>query len=173
MDNLQSLLSDVNGATFISLNTATDMPLNKTIKVGTETHPNPHHGRVKKLTTGMNVMVFTNEKSNGYNNMVRRRLEKEGKDPNSFVLGKRAWGTRVEGTPIIKHNGETYLEVIVLSPGKTSYMIGNKPIDKSEIHGQKKSRKAEQGGLDVKVIVRTFKASSITQITINKQTHRA
>jgi hypothetical protein len=42
-------------------------------------------GRVTKQTTGASVMVFTNQASNGYENMVQRRLVAEGKDPASFV----------------------------------------------------------------------------------------
>jgi hypothetical protein len=170
--NLQELVGTVNGATIISLDTETTLPLNKTITVNGERQPNPHFDRVKKRTTGLNVMIFSNQNSNGYENMVRKRLVAEGKDPNTFVLSERKWGVRIAGTPFVEHKGQTYIEVIMLrDPRSSTFHIGSKQIDYDDIHGQKKTTKAAQGGLDNSVIIRTFKTESIVAITINKQKH--
>ena len=80
---------------------------------------NPFQGRVKKITDGANVMIFSGTAQNGYENMVKRRMLEEGKDPDTFVLGKRAWGTRIGETPFIEHNGKHYLECVFISPGKS------------------------------------------------------
>ena len=116
-------------------------------------------------------MVFTNKKSSGYENMVNRRLAAEGKDPSTFAVGPRIWGTRIEGTPFIEHKGEQYLEVIFLRPGKTHYVHGVRPIDKANIIGLPEATAGEQGGLANKVIIRTFSVSSIKGITIDGQHH--
>ena len=162
MINLKPLFENVSGNTFIGLDTVT-VPKLKGGKA------NPHQGRVKKLMTGANVMVFTNKNSNGYDNMVKRRLEAEGKDPSTFELGERAWGTRVPNLPIVEHNDVQYLEVIFLRPGEVSYLLDGQPIAKEEIQGleSKEASEDSQGGLDNKVIIRTFKADSISRLVID------
>ena len=164
MTTLQNLLANVNGNTIISIDTITT----PTLKGGKS---NPMQGKIRKVMIGANVMVFTNKHVNGYEAMVNRRLEKEGFDPGSFQVGPRAWGKRIDGTPFVEHNGQLYLEVIFLRPGKVHFMYGARPIDRSEIIGLDEKEEAHQGGLRNKVIIRTFKADSIEAITINGQRH--
>lgn len=164
MTKLQQLLANVNGNTIISIDTVTTPKL----KGGRK---NPMQGQIRKIMISGNVMVFTNKRSNGYENMVMRRLAAEGKDPASFQLGERAWGERIEGTPFVQHNGQLYLEVIFLKPGKTHFEHGVRPIDRSEIQGLEEREEGEQGGLENKVVIRTFKADSISSITIDGQRH--
>lgn len=161
----QLIENNVNGASFIALDTETAV----TLSGG---KANPMQGRVTKLTLGSNVMIFTNKKSNAYDNMVKRRLESEGKDPESFQLSPRKWGTRRPNTPFVDHNDSVYLEVIFLRAGTTTYLLDGKPIAKEAIIGLKeKSEEAEQGGLDNKVIIRTYSVESIKCITINRERH--
>jgi hypothetical protein len=131
---------------------------------------NPFQGRVTKRMTGASVMVFQNKKSNAYENMVNRRLEAEGKDPASFQLGERAWGTRIPETPFIEHKGQKYLEVIFLKSGSTELLVDGQPYS-DHIPGlpEEKTNADSQGGLDNKVIIRTFKLDSIKVIRVNKQ----
>jgi hypothetical protein len=100
--------------------------------------------------------------------MVRRRLEQEGKDPVTFELKPRKWGTRRPGTPFVDHNGYLYLEVIFLKPGKVEFIYRDMVIPREAVQGLKEPNEAEQGGLDNKVIIRTFKADSIKAVTIDK-----
>lgn len=159
---LRNLLIGVNGATFIGLDTLTNVVL----KGGWS---NPWNGHIQKRVTGSNVMVFQNKKINGYENMVQNRLIEEGKDPTLFVLQRRSWGVRVPETPFIEHKGFHYLEVIFLRPGKIEYLYKEKIISKYSIPGFiHESEESEQGGLDRKVIIRTYRCDSITGITINK-----
>lgn len=152
----------VHGATFIGLNTVTEVPLPKS---------SPHHGRVTKIMTGANVQCFGNKRSNGYENMVKRRLGKEGKDPEDFQLSPRKWGQRVPGLPIVEHQGNEYLEVIFLKNGDIEYRLdGTTPIKKEDIIGLKSPVAAEQGGLEDKVHLRTFAVESIRSINIDGQT---
>jgi hypothetical protein len=121
--------------------------------------------------TGSNVIIFQNKHSNGYANMVERRLIEEGKDPASFKLSERAWGVREHGTPFVTHNGEDYLEVIFLKCGDVKYLVDGVETDPSTIEGLDLTPKkeAEQGGLDNKVIIRTYKCDSIRAITVDHQ----
>lgn len=162
MTNLRDVLKMVNGNTFIGLDTIT-IP---TLKGGRK---NPQQGRVTKVVEGSNVMVFTNSNMNGYNNMVKRRLQQEGKDPETFELQSRKWGTRLPKLPIVEHKGEYYLEVIFLNAGKSLYFLDGQPIKKDEVDGLQESQAPEQGGLDNKVMIRTYKVASIKRMTINHQ----
>ena len=162
MTNIRTAINDnVNGSTFMSITTSTVPAL-------TGGKANPHKGHVRKVTVGSNVMIFQNKKTHGYEAMVKRRLEKEGKDPASFQLSERQWGTRVPGTPFVEHKGEYYLEVIFLHAGETHYELAGAKMDPALIVGLPPQREeGRQGGLNDKVIIRTFKISSITSLIIN------
>ena len=102
--------------------------------------------------------------------MVERRLISEGKDPSEFKLQPRKWGTRIDNTPFVEHKGQYYLEVIFLSAGDTEVLVDGEVADKSTIEGYPETKvEGNQGGLDNKVIVRSFKIDSIDTIRINKQ----
>ena len=147
--NLVPILTNVHGASFISLDTMTDVSL----KGGKK---NPMQGRVTKLVLGSQVMVFQNKKANGYENMVRRRLEQEGKNPDGFELQPRKWGERIENLPLVRHEKDDgvhfYLEVIFLRGGDSIYFLDGKPIKKCDIIGleDREDNPESQGGLDNK-----------------------
>lgn len=161
---LEIAVQSVTGMSFIGLDTLTEV----TLKGGKK---NPMQGRVRKQTLGANIMAFSNKNVNGYEAMIERRLIAEGKDPASFVLGERKWGMRLPDMPIITHekDGVTkfYLEVIFLYPGKSTYFLDGKPIPKADIEGLNDSEPGEQGGLENKVIIRTFAAESIIALRID------
>ena len=162
--DFEDALLRASGATFIGIDTSTDPRLTGGAK-------NPHIGRVRKVTTGSNVMLFQNITGSAYDKMVKRRLEKEGKDPQTFTLSPRAWGTRIQGTPFVEHKGQYYLEVIYLHSGETHYELDGVETDPVLIQGlPKKGPEGKQGGLTDKVIIRTFKLDSITRVTINRET---
>lgn len=163
---LFDLLRHVNGASFIAISTDIAPIMNRTIG-GRGTPPNPHYGRIIKRQKNSSVMVFQNKKTNGYRNMVRKRLLAEGKDPESFVLEPRRWGTRLPNLPIVEHEGHYYLEVIFLTPGPVEYLLDGKPIDPNNIIGLRNFPPPEQGGLSRKVQLRVVKFDSIRHISID------
>ena len=165
--SLTNILAEVNGGSFISIDTTTT----PTLSGG---NANPMKGRIQKHNTRASVMVFQNKKTNAYANMVKRRLLAEGKDPDLFKLSPRAWGTRLQGTPLVEHKGALYLEVIFLASGQTSYTLDGQPIDKDSIEGlNDKPTESKQGGLDNNVIVRTFKLDSVTRLSIGDKEYTA
>jgi hypothetical protein len=161
---LAAAVVNVTGASFIGLDTLAEVKL-------TGGKKNPMQGRVTKKMVGANVMVFTNKNSNGYENMVQKRLAAEGKDPASFELGARAWGTRIPDMPLVTHEKDGvekyYLEVIFLKSGTVQYMLDGAPIAKADIEGLADREEGEQGGLDNKVHIRAFAADSITELRID------
>jgi len=164
---ITKILDNVNGASFISMDTTTT-PI---LKGGKK---NPMQGRVQKHNKGANIMVFQNKKANAYDNMVKRRLIAEGKDPELFKLSPRAWGTRLQGLPLVEHKGALYLEVIFLASGQTSYTLDGQPIDADSIEGLDIGKpEGKQGTLEDKVIIRTFKMDSITRLSIGDKEYKA
>ena len=164
-DKFAKIFNNVNGASFVGIDTLTEVPLLGGKK-------NEMQGRVTKRTVGNQVMVFQNKSSSSYGDMVQRRLLAEGKDPASFELQPRTWGERIPETPFISHtkDGETtfYVEFIFLRPGTSTYLLDGKPIAKSDIVGLKpESTGGEQGGLENKVIIRSFKMTSIEKVRID------
>lgn len=166
MTNLNTLLENINGASFISITTRTTPKL----KGGKK---NAYADKtVHKIMTGANVMVFQNKSINGYEAMIKRRLNAEGKSSTDFNLGPRAWGTRIPNKPIVEHKGNYYLEMIFLQSGEVHYEVDGVVTDPSTIPGLELNKEeASQGGLNDKVIIRTFKIDSIMSITINKNTY--
>lgn len=156
-----ALLQDLRGASFIGIDTVTNVKLK-----GGKSCPIQN---VKKHTAGNRVMIFDKGGENGgYARMVRRRLDNEpGMNAESFELSPRAWGTRVDGTPYVEHKGAYYLEVIFIKPGEITYTANGAPISKAELEPYLPTvtvNEEGQGGLndtDNMVIIRTFKLDSI------------
>lgn len=171
--NIFDIFSKTSGASFIGLDTETVVPL-----LGGQ--GNPFRGRLKKITIGSNVMVFQNRHSNGYENMIRRRMANEGLDPDTFNLQPRKWGTRVPNFPIVTHekDGKTnlYLEVIFIRAGHVKYVLDDvHSVDPVAIEGFKKPDEPDdmsQGGLNRKVIIRTYGVDSILCIRVDHNEFR-
>lgn len=155
INTVKAALDQLEGGTFVGMDTEVQVKLLGGKK-------NPQQGRITKSMTSASVMCFTNAKGSAYDNMVKRRLEKEGKDPASFELGPRAWGQRITGTPFVEHNGKTYLEVIFMKAGNIQYLCDGAPIAEADIEGLPARKEATgQGGLDDQVQIRTFALDSI------------
>ena len=161
-EEVKKIFEGVKGAAFVGLDTESPVKL----KGGKK---NPFQGRVTKVVEGSNVTIAFGEESL-YENSVRRKIEKEGKDQADFELKPRAWGTRIAGTPYIEHNDKHYLECIFNHAGKTKYLVDGVETAADEIEGldieKKVSDKEDtsQGGVEEKVIIRTYSIDSITTI---------
>lgn len=161
MTHIIDIVKNVSGNSTMGIDTCTVVKL----KGGQK---NPQQGRVTKIQNGSRVMVFQNKQINGYEAMVNRRLVTEGKNPDSFKLGKRAWGTRLENLPIVEHKGNLYLEVIFLTAGAVHYELDGVKVNEADIIGlPAKPVSSGQGGLDDQVVIRTFKASSLVAVRID------
>lgn len=172
--NIAQILASVSGTTFAGIDQLTALKVNKTIPnpdyVEGSGDPkrvaNPHFEHISKLTMGSSVAVGAS-----YENMVKKKLIKEGKDPLDFVAGSLPWGTRIGNTPLIEHKGQVYIQMIFMKGGDTVYRHGATVIEESDIQGYTKPKpKAEsQGELEDKVEIRTLKLDSIVKLRINKQ----
>jgi hypothetical protein len=160
-------LGTLAGGTFVGFDACT-IPV---LKGGKK---NPMQGRVQKVMTGATVMCFSNAESNAYENMVKRRLAAEGKNAESFVLSPRAWGQRIAGTALVEHKGKYYFEAIFMRAGEVKYLLDGVEINKNDIEGlEEREASAEgQGGLDNKVVLRTFALESVVALRTNGTEYR-
>lgn len=163
------VIDEIKGTSFIGMDTETVVDLRGGKK-------NPMKGRVTKRMIGANTMVSASGVS-AYANMVKRRMEKEGKDPETFELKARPWGERLPNSPFIEHNGKYYLEAIFMSPGKIEYLLDGQPISKDEIQGlpeekelTEEQKEKRQGGIEDEIIIRTFSLESIKRMRIKGTT---
>lgn len=174
-EQLNDVVSKVNGTTFAGLTTRTNVKL----KGGKK---NPMQDRVTKLTENANVIVYSNAEKSGYADMVKRRMVAEGKDPDTFELKPRPWGTRIGKSPFIEHKDKYYFECMFVSPGTTTYFLDDEPIEKDQIEGlpEPKEKPAEEEpaaegkpfrneDLEKKVIIRTFGLDSIVSIKLKNE----
>jgi len=167
-ETLINAVSNVSGNSFVGL----DMVSTVKLKGGKK---NEQQGRVQKRVTGATVQVFQNKGVNGYEAMVKRRLVAEGKSAEDFVLSERAWGTRLDNTPIVEHtkDGDTkyYLEAVFQNAGEVEYLLDGVPVALEDIVGLDTPKVSEtsQGGLDNKVAIRTIDANNIVTIRIGGQ----
>lgn len=161
-------LEEVSGTNLISVTRETVVAL-------TGGKKNPHQGRVTKLATSQ-AMIFNTKNANVYQNMVNRRLEKEGK-PANFQVKLPPWSTEKIIPGIVKYIPKTnnpnnepkyYFHFIKTGKETVQYFLDGKPIDESEIIGLKE-RKPDQDGLEDKVEVRKVKIENLVEISANRR----
>lgn len=164
-EDLKFVFKDTHGTAFIGLDTTSSVVL----KGGKK---NPLQGRVEKRVIGSNVMVAFGEGS-VYEGVVKRRMIAEGKDPSTFELKPRKWGIRIDGTPYIEHGDKNYLECIFIKAGEVSYLVDGVETNPADIEGlelkadkedEEPKEDTTQGGIENKVIIRTYSVDSIDRI---------
>ena len=124
--------------------------------------------------TSQSVTVFKVSRVNGmigfrYDNAVNRQLAREGQQAD-FVAKPRKWGRHIEGTPLVEHKGNSYVELKVekslgyrfehfngtpFTDAETAAWLASHPI---------KSRPTTQG-TEKEIILRDYKVDSIISIT--------
>lgn len=147
---IEVLLSSVKGAAFGLMETVT--------------FPSPG---IKKVETNKRIILFANSDFSGYEALVRRRLEEAGKDGSDFSLGDLPWGKRIDNSPLIEHNGETYLQVIEIAEGLTGYYLCSTgaEIDPADF-GIVRKRTNQGLPPEKEVIVRAYKIGGIMKLTL-------
>jgi hypothetical protein len=152
---LENVLAEVSGCTFASLDAVT------TVSPG-----------ITHEVIGKRVILFTNKKSSGYDNMVRRRLIEAGKDPDSFSLGDLPWGTRVPNSPLIEHKGKgkVYLQVIELAEGISKYFMLGKEANPHDLGIKRKDHYNQGLPPSSQVQVRCYAIENITRIVLMGET---
>lgn len=148
---LESALAETVGASFVTITAEVDPRMRKT--------GNPYVGRVVKRSRVNGVINWSYESS------VNRERCREDGDPD-FEAHPRKWGLRVKGSPFVKHNGKTYLEMKVQRVMETEYLLDGEKISKSLIEKFLPKPKAEGARQDVEkpVILRDYNLDTIRAI---------
>lgn len=146
---LQPLLERIHGATFATLDTET------TTK------------NLIKVSQGERVILFRTNGVSGYENMVKKRFEEAGLDPNGFSVGPLPWGERVDDLPLISHNGEHYLQSVRLSEPEAKYFLpGGIPVSDPSTFGIRPRRRNFDLPEDKQVHVSCYNVRNITRIAL-------
>jgi hypothetical protein len=158
---LESKLRAIKGTTIVTVTTFTTKSMNK--KVNGEI--NPYHGRVQTRARNNCMIGFI------YTNSVNNQREREGND-EEFVAHPRKWGVRVQGTPLVEHKGNVYLECKVQKNLSTQYFVDGEEVDRSVVEPWFTKRK-DSGRQEVEnpVILMDPMLSNIEQIAMFGETY--
>src|SRR5574337_1686037 len=154
INTAKQAIKNVKGCRFASIKSTTLVPL-------TGGKKNEMQGRITKRTTAK-IMLFSS--SAGYVNQVRKELEKQGVNPDTFKLGERTWGSKIEDTPLVEHitkDGQKkyYVEVVFLNLLETpQYFLDGKPISKDAVIGVKSANPNEL------VHIRSYALDSVDEL---------
>lgn len=109
-----------------------------------------------------------------YRNAVNRQLLREDK-PADFKPHPRQWGSRIQGTPLVLHAGETYLEIKVQHRLSCFYQRADgTPIAESLIADYLPPARNETGrqGTTTPVILRDYPIKNILSFTLDGDSFR-
>jgi hypothetical protein len=67
----------------------------------------------------------------------------------------------------VEHKGNYYLEVIFVSAGDVYYTLDGRLVSPSEIQGLPEAKEGGQGGLENKVVIRTYALESLTHVRVD------
>jgi hypothetical protein len=155
-NGLEDILFNVKGTTIAGVVLLTVPQMNKKV----DGAPNPMYGRVQKRTHRTCMLGFI------YSNSVNNQRVREDKDAD-FVPEPRKWGARIEGTCLVEHKGELYLEAKVEKTVETQYLLDGQVVDKSVVDPYLAVRKSSsRQEVDKPVILIDPKLSSIEQLRI-------
>ncbi len=147
-----SMLYSVRGATMVSFIASTEPKL----KAG-----NPFPG-LRKVTKIGGVLNFNYEKA------VNRQRDREGMVAD-FVAEPRKWGQRVEGTPIITHNGKFYVEAKVERSEIMGYIMPDlSSVDPEEVAKWLPNRHSGRQAVEKPIVLRDFSIENIRSMKLRK-----
>jgi hypothetical protein len=158
--DLQVRLAQLRTATFATITTITEPSMNK--------GGNPFYGRLTKKTVSEVTLNFI------YANSVNTQREKENKSLEEtpvFVPHARKWGEKIQGTCLVQHKGNVYVEArFGKQIAKSEYFCDGAPIAKTEIamYLKESNSNAEHQGVsrENEVIMRDYKLSNVAALTL-------
>ena len=174
--DLQVMLAQLRTATFATLTTVTDAPMNK--------GNNPFYGRIKKETV-LNVtlnFIYANsvnnqrvkESKSGIKKIQSDIREEIGLEKDIFVPHARKWGERIQGTTLVQHKGSVYIEYKANgTPKSVEYFLDGDKIAKSEVEAYliKSGSSKDHQGVEKEIIIRDVNINNVKEIVFNKETY--
>lgn len=157
---LYNAIASIKGVTFASVVTLTDPDMNKT--------NNPFYGKVKKYSRA-SILIG----NWSYENSVKKQATREGLDADDIEIQPRKWGNRIQGTSIVEHKGNFYLEAKIEKYIDVHYVDENGvTIDKELLKPflRKHNDSGTQVDIEKKIQLRDIKFESIVEMKFNGTT---
>lgn len=148
--DLVTLINSVSGATFVSVDIASEPRMRKT--------NNPFVGAIK-------VVTISGQINFDYTNAVNNQLERENNETaGEFKAKSRVWGKREDNW--ITHNGQYYLTIKVQNSSEPLFIFEGHEItkDKLEPFLTVSKKPHTQAELDKEIVVRDIKLDNIRVI---------
>lgn len=158
-------LMNTKGTTIVSIETKTTPRLLKT--------DNPYWNKENKQWHLTKLSRVNGIVGWIYSNSVNNQRVREGKEDN-FQAEERKWGKRIQGTPLVDHKGNKYLELKVENKYKSVYLddegevVDDSVVKQYESSSSSKSRQ----GVEKEVVLRDYKIGSINTITMGGETYK-
>ena len=126
--------------------------------------PNPFLGRVRKFSK-----VVATAGDFDFENAVTRQRLRENPEAEKYTVGQRTWGSHVEGSGLVEHNGKFYMRV--LHPKSESmYIVDGRPATNAEVAEIKRYlpvvKRSERHCTDKDIIYRDYSLDNILEIRI-------
>jgi hypothetical protein len=152
-----AVLLQLRGANIVTLQTRTVPKL--LAKHAVTAEPNPFKGNVVKLASVNGVIGWQ------YATAVNRQRERE-ELPTGFRAEKRDWGTRLHGTPLVRHKSRYYVEMKVQHESHHYQTLDGRDLATEEVEAFLPKRKPSfRQGVDREIVLRDYATSSIVSLT--------
>lgn len=153
--SIETMLRAIREKTLAVIISVTEPDMRKRSDEGVE---NPFLGRLAKVSVAEVIL------NHNYRAAVNERRIAEGKDAD-FIPAPRKWGRHVEGTPLIEHNGQLYLEYQGSRVFDVAYRLDGQVVQESAFEPWLKKRSENKSqGLDAPIEVRTVKLDNLLAV---------
>jgi len=157
------------GLNFIGATTITEVKLNKTAVI---THADGIQEKIRNpYAQVLKKSVLCGQLGAIYENAIARQAEKDGVAPHESK--PLPWGTMSADRFFIHHKGEDYLRLIVTRSLESPvyFLADGTIINKEDIAPflPAPSESSTQENLTKKIVVRTYKMSSLRQVRLGKE----
>jgi hypothetical protein len=154
---LEQQLRSVHEKTKVELVTSTEPDMTKSTEAGDK---NPFTGRIRKRTR-LSCYLCSH-----YSTEVNDQRAREGK-PADFKPKRRVWGKSIEGTPLIEHQGQLYLEYVVEHVAQVLYEVDGVTVPESLVEPWLKARPtSSRQGVDREIVIRTAKLANVLDVQL-------
>jgi len=155
-DDFVELLSNIRGATIVTIETKTEPRL--LAKHPATSEPNPFKDNIVKISHVNGMINWT------YVNSVNNQRAREYLTPDFQPL-PRKWGRRISGSPLVEHEGNLYLEMKVQRSLSHCYeTFDGRALDPAMVESYLPQRKPGRQGVEGEVILRDYSLANVVSI---------
>jgi uncharacterized protein YijF (DUF1287 family) len=146
LETFRTQLLQWRGAAIVTIHAETVPDMRKT--------DNPYFDNLVKRSAVNGVINWV------YESAVNRQRVREDLTPD-FSAFPRKWGQRINGTPLVEHKGNYYLEMKVQS-ASALYFVGTKEVSHNDVSDWLRPPSKHRQGVSREVILRDYALENIT-----------